>query len=312
MRNNHIKIVLTTIFIFCFVISGKCYDPRKTLILTSTTDIAAICKKIAADHVAVVSVMDGGANPSFIEPNRIAVLKAKKADFFLKIGLDLETRWETLFYKEANNSNIAQGALGNIVISSGIELLPIKSVDGKTKPVIHKKGNPYFWLNPLKGKKLASNIFDFLVSVDPANKPTYKKNLNAFNKEIDEKIDVWKKDLQPVSKVPMVAFQHNFDYLADFFGLNIVDYIEPASGVPPTPARIKDIIQKIKTQQIKIILIADYNSKRIPEKIAKESGATLVVMPASVGSEWIEDYIQLFNYITNRLPIAVSKALKKE
>lgn len=280
--------------------------------MTSTTDIAAICKKIASDKVMVISVMDGGANPSFLEPNRVAVLKAKKADFFLKIGLDLESRWEKNFYKDVNNSSITQGSLGNIIISSGINLIPTKSVDGKTEPVIHKKGNPYFWLNPLKGKQLAHNIYDFLTTIDPANTKIYKKNLDEFNKNIDAKIPVWKKAIEPVSKVPMIAFQHNFDYLADFFNLNIVDYIEPAAGVPPTPSRIKSIIQKMKSQQIKIILISEYNSQRIPKKIAGQSGANIVVMPASVGSEWVENYIQLFDYIAYKLPIAVFKHVKTD
>ena len=55
-------------------------------------------------------------------------------------------------------------------------------------------------------------------------------------------------------------------------------------------------------QQIKIILMEPYFDRKTPNSIARQTGATVVVLPPSVGGEKeITDYIKLFDYDINLL-----------
>jgi len=270
------------------------------LIITSTTDIEAITKAILGDKGEVVSVMTGGDDPNFIVPYRVAVFRSKEADFFFKNGIALEDKWEAQFHNEAGNPEISIGSIGNIVVTSGINVTPTKSDDGKTQPIIHPKGNPYVWLDPKNGKIIASNICDFLSVTYPKWEKNYRKNLNQFNKTIDEKLPKWQAIMQPLKGMKIVAYQHTFDYFTAKYGLEIAEYLEPAPGIPPTEARVEYFKKFIKQNNIKLMILADYNSRRIPNEIAQETGVELLVLPASVGGDLIDTYPKLFDNLVKQ------------
>ncbi len=283
------------------------YSQQKPLILTSTSDVASITKSIAGTTAEVLSAMQGGENPDYLVPTRRVELKSKDAKMFLKIGVGLESKWETALLNKSANPNISEGASGNIVVTDGIKVLPSTSADGKTDPWIHKQGNPYVWLNPVNGKIIAENIYKTLLFYFPQEKEYMLKNKKRFQTRLDKKIKQCKERMKPYNGLKVVAYNHNFDYFAKAFGIIIADYLEPAPGVPPKKEWVKHIIEQIKNQNIPLLIIADYNNQRIPRQIIKQTGADLVILPTSVGSEWVNEYTQIFDYITNKIHLAMKK-----
>jgi len=289
---------------FCLItfalIASIVYAQSKStpLIITSTTDICAIAKAVIGDKGEAVSVMTGGDDPDFIIPHRAAVFRAKEADFFLKNGIGLEEKWESQLHSEIGNAEINIGAIGNIVVTSGIDVLPTKSDDGKTKPIIHSKGNPYVWLDWKNGKTIASNICEFLCVTYPKWEKEYRANLSAFNKSLEEGAEEWKKRMEPLKGQKIVAYQHTFDYFTNKYGLKVVQYLEPAAGIPPTDTQVDNFIKFIKDNKIQLFIIADYNSRKFPNEIAQETGVELLVLPASVGDDIIDTYPKLFDQLT--------------
>ena len=93
-------------------------------------------------------------------------------------------------------------------------------------------------------------------------------------------------------------------------------YVEPKPGVPPSPAHTLSLIQQMKSEGVKIIIVEPYFNLKIPEAIARATGARVVVlMPSVGGTEEITDYFSLFDYNLNLLVTTfkeVSISPKKE
>lgn len=304
-RILNIFVVLSVSLGFCFPV----YALKKPVIMAATSDIASITSNVLGDYGKVSSLMEGDENPVFLVPTKRAILKTRQSDFLLKNGMGLEYRWEKKFYQDVENPRINIGANGNIIVTGQTKTLPIKS----TKKIIldiYKEGNPFVWLDPVNGKTIASNITDYFCSIYPYLEKDIRSNLAKFNKTIDQKLVNWTKKVSVHHDKKVIAYQHNFDYFAKRFNINIVDYLESEHESPPSEKRIKEIIAKIKKQNIPLLLIANYNSRRIPNRIVEQTGIKLLVLPTSVGNDWVKSYVQLFDYLINSFDQAM-KMIKK-
>ena len=84
---------------------------------------------------------------------------------------------------------------------------------------------------------------------------------------------------------------------ADRFKLDVMGFVEPKPGVQPSPRHTIDLIRAMKADQVKVLLVEPYFDLKTPNSIGRETGATVLVMPPSVGGEKvITDYIKLFDY----------------
>ena len=79
--------------------------------------------------------------------------------------------------------------------------------------------------------------------------------------------------------------------------VDVIGYVEPKPGIPPSPRHTIDLIQEMKRQNVKLILVEPYFDLKTPNSIARETGGRVVVLPPSVGGEKeITDYVKLFDY----------------
>ncbi len=101
----------------------------------------------------------------------------------------------------------------------------------------------------------------------------------------------------PYKGIKVVTYHRSWPNFADVFGLDVVGYVEPKPGVPPSPAHQLTLTQAMKRTGVKIILVEPYFDLQTPNKIARDTGARVLVMPPSVGGvKEVKDYLQLFDY----------------
>ena len=95
----------------------------------------------------------------------------------------------------------------------------------------------------------------------------------------------------------MVTYHRSYTNFAERFGLDVVGYVEPRPGIPPSPQHTFDLINEMKAQEVKVVLVEPYFSLNTPNAIARDTGATVLVIPSSVGGvDEVTDYFQLFDY----------------
>ena len=93
-----------------------------------------------------------------------------------------------------------------------------------------------------------------------------------------------------------VTYHNSWPSFARRFGLEVVDFVEPKPGIPPSPAHIHSLIGRIKAEGVRLLIVEPYFDQKLPEKVAARSGARLVILPPSVGGEeGIKTYTGLFD-----------------
>lgn len=277
-------------------------------IITTTTDMASIAKFVGGDFVTVKSLSKGAQDPHFIDAKPSIMKTLSNADLFVVVGLEMEIGYLSPLLDGARNSNFLVGASGYIDASVGIKVLekPTGVVD-RSKGDVHLLGNPHYWLDPLNGEIIAKNIAGALIKINPDNAEIYQGNVKTFSNKLKTKMDFWTKTLKPFKGQKIITYHNSWLYFANRFGLTILDYIETKPGIPPTPNHLFQLIKKMKSENVKLILVEPYFSLKPAESVAAKTGAkVLVVAPSVAGEPGVTDYFELFDHLTKE----IAKVLK--
>ena len=293
------KILILSLFFAC-VSSFAFADIIK--IVTTTTDMKSIAEFIGGNKVSVTSIATGYQNPHFVDPKPSYIISLTKANLFVTVGLDLETGWSPQLLSSSRNTKIQKGAAGYVDASAGVNLLQVPAAANRAEGDIHIYGNPHYWLDPLNGKIIARNIANGLERVDPSNKSFYEANLVAFNNKIDAKLKEWQAKMAPYRGSKIIAYHNEWVYFEKRFGLQIVDFMEPKPGIPPTPSQLVKVIKEVSANKIKVIISSPYFTTSSSDVVAKQTGVKELTLATSVGAfDSIKDYFGLFDYNIDRL-----------
>lgn len=131
---------------------------------------------------------------------------------------------------------------------------------------------------------------------------TFLETKEYRGEKLVNKLGGWLKKAMPVRGKKLIAYHKNWIYFARDFGLEIADYIEPKPGIPPTAKHVKDIIEKIESQKIKVMIVANYFERNSPDMITERTGIKAVFVPFDVGGEpGVNDYFDLIDYWIDKL-----------
>jgi ABC-type Zn uptake system ZnuABC Zn-binding protein ZnuA len=271
-------------------------------VVTTTTDLKSITEWVGGNKVAVSSIATGYQNPHFVDPKPSYIISLSNANLFVTVGLDLETGWSPSLLSSSRNTKIQKGAPGYVDASEGVGLLQVPTALNRGEGDIHIYGNPHYWLDPLNGKVIARNIADGLERIDPANKNYYEANLNAFFQKINDKMIEWQKKMAPYKGSKIIAYHNEWCYFERRFGLEIVDFMEPKPGIPPSPSQLVKVIKEIVANKIKVIISSPYFSTSSSDVVSKQTGAKALTLATSVNAfDQIKDYFDLFDYDIDQL-----------
>ena len=116
----------------------------------------------------------------------------------------------------------------------------------------------------------------------------------------------WRGALQLLSDQHVVAYHDSWPYFAHRFGLKIDIFLEPEPGVPPTASHLADVIQEMKRDHVKAILVEPYQDHRIVETVARATDAKLVEVSQSPGGiPGTDSYATLMNQLVRRVATAL-------
>jgi zinc/manganese transport system substrate-binding protein len=275
-------------------------------VVTTLTDLKSIAELIGGNKVSVTAIATGYQNPHFVDPKPSYIISLSNADLFVTVGLDLETGWSPQLLTSSRNTKIQKGAAGYVDASEGVGLLQVPTAANRAEGDIHIYGNPHYWLDPLNGKVIARNIANGLERVDPSNKSTYEANLQTFYKTIDAKMKDWQAKMAPFKGTKIIAYHNEWVYFEKRFGLQIVDFMEPKPGIPPTPSQLVKVINEVKSNNIKVIISSPYFTTSSSEVVVKQTGVKAITLATSVGAfPAVKNYFDVFDYDINQLTAAL-------
>ncbi|HET6702029.1 MAG TPA: metal ABC transporter substrate-binding protein [Gemmatimonadaceae bacterium] len=279
---------------------------QKLSIVTSTTDLHAIAHAVGDKRISAMSIAAGYQDPHFVEAKPSFALQLGKADVFAYVGLDLEVGWMPTLLDAARNRRINRGGSGDVDVSRVIPVLDVQATADRSMGDVHPRGNPHYWLHPENGKRIARLFRDKFSELDPEGTATYRANTVRFEASIDSTARALAPMLASIRGQPVVAYHTSWRYFQEFTGMNIVGFIEPKPGVPPSPSHLAGLIQQMKRTGVKVIIMEPFYDRKMPDFVARNTGAKVLVLPPSVdGVKGVDSYVKIVDYDVRRLAEAL-------
>jgi ABC-type Zn uptake system ZnuABC Zn-binding protein ZnuA len=294
-------------FLAAILTGGNAFAAIK--VVTTTQDLESITHEIGGDKVTVDSLAKGYQDPHFVEAKPSFILKLHGADLLIAVGRELEIGWLPPLVNQARNPRIAPNGDRYLDASLTANILEIPTGQiTRAMGDVHPAGNPHYWLGPDNGRRIAQAIQKKLSEISPSDASYFAQRYADFDRRLAEAEKRWQAALAPYKGVKVVTYHRSWPNFTDTFGLNVIGYVEPKPGIPPSPSHTLELIQEMKRQNVKIIIIEPYFDSKTPNSIGRETGAQVIVLAPSVGgAKEVTDYFKLFDYDVNLVVNAIKQ-----
>ncbi len=253
-------------------------------VVTTTQGLAALAKEVGGDRVDVTSLSRGFQDPHFVDANPTLAVKLRQADLLIDTGLDLEIGWLPPLVNQSRNPDIQPTGSRRVTAASFVRVrdVPTGPVD-RSMGDLHPAGNPHFISDPRTAEKVAAGIAAKLSQLDPNGAAGYAARARDFEKRIDADMARWHAALAPLLGRKVVAQHQTMSYFLDWTGLAAAGYLEPKPGISPPPSHLAEIVQIVKAQGVKALLVENFYDPKSAEVVARHTGAKVVLIPGDVG-----------------------------
>jgi len=295
---NHLR-SLALLLVAAFLLAGASPVYAKKLnVVTTTTDLAALAQEVGGDRISVEAIAKGYQDPHFVEAKPSFLLKLRQADLLITVGLQLEIGWLPPLVTQCGNGRIQVGAAGYLDASQYAEILEIPTgTVTRAEGDVHPLGNPHYWLDPNNGRRVARGIMEKLTEMDPGDASYFQQRYADFDKRLADAQKRWEAAMKPYRGHKVVTYHRSLPNFARYFGLDVVGYVEPRPGIPPTPSHTIELIGMMRRDNVKIIMVEPYFDRKTPDSIASQTGAKVVeYLPSVGGVKDVTDYFKLFDY----------------
>ena len=271
-------------------------------VLACEPEWAALAKELGGDQVSVFSATTPRQDVHHIQARPSLIARARNADLLICSGSELEIGWLPLLLTQSGNARIQPGAPGYLEASQYVVRLEVPSVVDRSMGDVHPAGNPHIHTDARNIAKVAEVLAARLVQIDPAGADGYKRRAEAFRGRWQAAIQRWESEGAKLKGMPIVVYHKDFSYFIHWMGMREVGTLEPKPGIPPTPAHLAELVERMKREPAKAVIYSPYNSPQAAQFLSERTGIPSVMVPFTVGgTDKATDLYGLFDDTLGRL-----------
>jgi len=244
--------------------------------------IGSIAREIGKDKITVTTLIKPSQDPHYVEAKPSMILAGRKADIIMYNGLDLEIGYLPLIMESSKNTRIMPEKPGNFDCSKFVTVIEKQGHVERSMGDVHPLGNPHYHYSAANIIRVAEGMANALASLDRANADLYKANYKAFAARFSEKQKQWK--ALNLKGRKYITYHKLFGYLANDYGFQIVDCMEPKPGIPPSAAHIEKLIEEMKSTRPNGILVTSSHGLKEAESLGAKTGVKVISLPQDVGA----------------------------
>ena len=282
-----LAIVIVLGIIAFLVIGGKrnTIEDAKIKIVASNFASYDFLRAIIGDNkeIELTFLLGPGKDAHSYDPTAGDLIKIQNADLFVYVGGEME-KWsdKVLESMDTNGKEI-------ICISDFVDKIEEKEVDGAEKDHEqeddehhdeehkHEEGafDEHIWTSPDNAIKMVNALEKAMEKIDNENAATYKKNADEYINQINE-VDKKIQDVvdNKVRNRLVFADKMPMQYFMEYYGLEASAAFDGCSTeTDPSAKTIAYLQNKIKEENIPVVLYIELNSGKVAQTIANETGA---------------------------------------
>ncbi len=313
-------------------------------VVTTLPTYASVAAEIGGDRINARSISRGDEDAHFVKPKPSFALMLRRADLFVATGLDLEVWAPTLIDKSGNRKiregepgyvrasegvplldvpAAADRSAGDVhlygnphiftsPLNVGIVARNIAAGLSRVDPAgaaVYRANLERFERrmdDALYGPRLVAILG--AETLDPLARQgkllPFLESQDYEGGKLVELLGGWLGRGRAFRGRQIVAYHKNWIYFTELFGLEVVDYIEPKPGIPPSPQHVHHLMGHIRDEGIRVVLAASYFSAQKIGVIAERTGCRAIRVPLGPGGEGPADYLALVDLWVDRLAVA--------
>ncbi len=297
----------------------------KLQVVVANSAYRSIAESIGGNKVQVTHIVNGNQDPHIVRPKPSYAVLLKKADVYVTTGMDLEMWSPALVDMSGNGKirsgqqGYVSASAGVKIIEQPVTVsraegdvhiygnphIHTSPLNGKT---IAENICAGFKKNaPQHAAYFDNNLKRFNAEIDRRTfgpelvKLLGGKTLTALaqsgrlvsflekkqyqGKPLIGKLGGWMKQALPLRGRKIVAYHKNISYFTKLFGIEVVDYLEPKPGIPPSPGHIASVMGKMRAQNIRVMWAENYFDVGKVRKVANKVGAVPVIVALAPGGQ---------------------------
>lgn len=321
---------------------------KKVHVVCTLPTLKALTEEVGGNRVDVIALARGDQDPHFVTPTPVLMQKTRQADLFIQIGFSLELWADQVangsgnpkIFRGTRGRIIASNGISALEIPSVVsrefgDIHPqgnphvwldpllakvqagniaeaLKSVDAGGAAYYESRKADFFNRidNALFGPELLK-----LVGIQKLTRLAWSNQLHPFlentklsGQPLAARASGWLKAAEPLRGVKAFEFHKVWVYFARAFGIQLVGTIEERPGIPPGPQHVIQVTDKINAEKISLILVDNFYDPSLPNRIAQQTEAKVVLLPNQVeGEPGIKSYFDLIDHITLKTTAALKK-----
>ena len=286
--------------------AGGAAAADKLRVVASLSDLKALTEAVGGDLVEVDTLARGDQNPHDLELRPSLMVKLRRADLLVRNGIDGDP-WVEPLVRGAGNGRLAPGGAGHVDVSRGIQVLgvPQGPVD-RSRGDVHPEGNPHYTLDPASAAIVTANIVEGLARLAPDHRSAFEARRREWLTRLDAALVRWQESLAPYRGTRVVTYHDTWIYFLDRFGLVSAGTVEDRPGIPPSPAHVAELIRRMRSEQVRVLVYEPWADRKLVERIARETGARAVGLATAVGAtKEATSYLELFEFNVRALAQAL-------
>jgi zinc/manganese transport system substrate-binding protein len=336
-----IQSIFLVLFILISATILHAQEKRVHVVCTLPT-LKALTMEVGGDRVEVIALARGDQDPHFVSPTPVLMKKTREADVFVENGISLELWADEVVNGSGNSKifkgkpgrvvsskGIATLEIPSVLTREMGDIHPQGNPHVWLDPLLAKVmaaniAEGLQAVDPAGAAYYQSRLKDFHLRVDSAlfgpellklvgigklTRLAQSGQLHNFLVEnkfggeaLTAKTGGWLKSAEKLRNAKAYEFHKVWVYFARVFGIQLAGTIEERPGIPPGPQHTRQVIEKVQSQKIPLILVDNFYDPGLPRSIASKTGAKVVLLPNQVeGEPGIQNYFQLMDYIIREI-----------
>ena len=271
-------------------------DKDKISIVTTIYPVYDFASNIAGDKAEIINLVPTGVEPHNFELSPKDMQLIEEADLFIYNGAGMENFVDKTLNAIQNENLVIVECAKDVTLLESHHLHHEDEHEEEHEEEHDAKVDPHTWLSVQNAIVAIEYMKDALVTLDKENAQYYEDNYRAYKDELLELDALYQAELKDLPRDTIVVNHEAFGYLCEAYGIHQVGIEGLSADSEPDSARMKEIVDFCKEEDIRIILFEELVSPKVAKTVASEIGAeTMVLNP--IGGLTAEQEANGKNYI---------------
>lgn len=280
---NFKKVILSILLILVILVAGFAILKSGKHETKSSDKIQVVASNFASydflraiigenDEIELTYLLGPGKDSHSYDPTAQDLITIQNADLFVYIGGEMES-WSDKVLNSLDNTDRKM-----ICVSSDIETIEEQEIDGaeeEHEEEEHEEGafDEHIWTSPENAIIMVNTLEKAMEEIDSENSEIYQENAKNYIAQIEE-VDTQMQEIvdNKVRDRLIFADKMPMQYFINYYGLEVSAAFSGCSTeTEPSASTIAYLEQKVKEENIPVVLYIELNDGKVAKTIANEA-----------------------------------------